>query len=391
VRIKIYKGVNLGELRGELSVYGNEVEEDYGDSGIIESECIIIGDGYNFNEVGVEFRGRIIICIRSSISYRELSSSIKLGSQGYYVSPISGYEIASELDRICKNNEYIKPSVLLLSNRNSRIDVQLKQLEGYEVTVCRDINLALSNSMLRDIDCIVIDYQLSREKSIGILAETVHQGSHKPILLLSDRISNVDIMKLYRHNILVLSKYITGEVLCRGIDTIMRNHREKQNRFYDVDLESGYNWSNMVVFIGNEISHHRRRGINVSVGIIEIEHHNSIIEMHGESSGIKVLGELGKVLGEQLRKGDSYCRYNSNKYVILFPGTGSSSAGNVLTRIKSNWSKIVHSSNISEFTSSIRGVCISYNSNYTEMQYIDRIFELLQKAKLSGSHKILTE
>jgi diguanylate cyclase (GGDEF)-like protein len=79
-----------------------------------------------------------------------------------------------------------------------------------------------------------------------------------------------------------------------------------------------------------------RRGAEVSLLAIDIDHFKAINDTHGHLAGDGVLRELTEVLSRSSRGGDVVARVGGEEFVILLPDADSEMAGVVAERVSTS-------------------------------------------------------
>ncbi len=380
-KIQIYDGINEDtiRLRDELLLYG--YDSDIVDRLDSRYDTTILGDRVSFwvDDLSI---GGLVLCVRHSGTLDERLLSIKMGSVGYYVYPVHGHHIALELDRHAVNSGN-GGKLLLVCDDEKRGRYVSEGLVGYDIRrVRRDGNLL---GLLSEIDLVICD----RVADIVELSTLIVRDYGKPVVVLDDRITQVDVVKLLDvGHIWHFPRYLKMEILLRSIGSILRNVRSSHQGGM-LDFVTGvYTVSSMRIFVLNEIERYHRSGVVFSVGLLEVDHLLEIRSVHGEEAGMRVSEELGKMLSSYLRRSDICGRLTMTRYLILFPGTMREAGVMVMSRIQESWGVLSHESVVGEYSSTISGIVEEYRSGLSYVQYIDRVMGLLDRVKISGSNRI---
>lgn len=384
-RVQIYDSINSRsiELSNGLNSYGYQSE-------VVSRlstgyDISILGDLYNFDSdnTGV-CSSSMIVCVRSvSInSSIDRIKSIGSGSIYYYEYPISSYRLSSDLDRLMGMGVGV-PSVLVVCEDERRLSYYRRRLSNNFINIFSS-NISEGLSISSSVHCVVVDG--ISESSYNLVC-AIRQSSQVPIVLLGDRIRNINRIRLSCVNkLLVLPKYVRVSYLEEGIRKLIGIVDQSYN--IEDSISHHYTWSSMEFFINHEINRSQRSNQPLSIGIIEIDHHVQLLSDHGESMGHELIISLGELLSRILRKSDLCSRYNSSRYIILMPNTEGHRGIQLLDRIRNEWGRVVHQSLVSRFSSTLSGSVVVYNSSQTFVQYIESLFSSLSRVKLSGSNRV---
>lgn len=77
----------------------------------------------------------------------------------------------------------------------------------------------------------------------------------------------------------------------------------------------------------------RRSREHVAVAVIDLDNFKAYNDGHGHLQGDLLLQKIARHLHDQLRKTDFVVRYGGDEFVVVFPGTNASEAGQIMNRL----------------------------------------------------------
>ncbi len=83
-----------------------------------------------------------------------------------------------------------------------------------------------------------------------------------------------------------------------------------------------------------DVAHARRHNQPLVCMFLDIDHFKHINDTFGHLTGDKVLGEIARLIRQELRNGDIVARYGGEEFVVLMPQTTSSHAHDIAERIR---------------------------------------------------------
>ncbi len=101
------------------------------------------------------------------------------------------------------------------------------------------------------------------------------------------------------------------------------------------DCTGLYNARHLSTALSEEVHRSQRFGYEFSVLFIDLDHFKRVNDEHGHLVGSELLGQVGKVLRENLRLVDAAFRYGGDEFAILLPQTSKDAALRVARRLMS--------------------------------------------------------
>jgi diguanylate cyclase (GGDEF)-like protein len=77
-----------------------------------------------------------------------------------------------------------------------------------------------------------------------------------------------------------------------------------------------------------------RDGQPLTLAYVDLDDFKRINDVHGHTGGDLVLATIGGVLAEAVRNTDTVARVGGDEFALLFPGTGSAGAADVISKLR---------------------------------------------------------
>jgi diguanylate cyclase (GGDEF)-like protein len=126
--------------------------------------------------------------------------------------------------------------------------------------------------------------------------------------------------------------YLT-RVLGRHLEHAI-NHANTKSLTYIDDLTSLYNQRYLKLVLDKEISRASRTKTAFSVLFMDIDHFKQVNDSRGHVVGSKILVEISKILGQQLRSTDYGFRYGGDEFILILVGSDANQSLGVAERIR---------------------------------------------------------
>jgi diguanylate cyclase (GGDEF)-like protein len=99
------------------------------------------------------------------------------------------------------------------------------------------------------------------------------------------------------------------------------------------DLTGLYNSRHFGQLIESELLRAQRYQAELSLVFLDLDHLKSINDAHGHLVGSRMLSELGRLLGKNIRDCDRAARYGGDEFVIILPQTGKQHAVSMAVKL----------------------------------------------------------
>ncbi|MDO6825597.1 diguanylate cyclase [Marinobacter sp. 1_MG-2023] len=184
-------------------------------------------------------------------------------------------------------------------------------------------------------------------------------------------------------------------LLMLALADLARKNKEARvtaERTAQVDLLTGLNNRRGFLSVAESLwSLATRKGSNVCVAMIDIDHFKSINDQYGHAVGDRVLKKIADELEKSRRKGDVLARWGGEEFTLLLPETDEAEALTVAERFRRNIEQL----EVNDCGRTIRctisvGIASRHAQHVTLEHAISRADEELYQAKVQGRNQIST-
>ncbi len=136
------------------------------------------------------------------------------------------------------------------------------------------------------------------------------------------------------------------------------------------------------------LAHCRRRGKNVCLLMLDVDHFKTVNDRYGHATGDRVLKFVADALRDLVRDEDLVCRFGGEEFLMLFPETDLTQAKTVAERIRSHIeSNIADAQSNCQITVSIG--CTRVSDDEDLARAISRSDDALYDAKNKGRNRVV--
>lgn len=164
-----------------------------------------------------------------------------------------------------------------------------------------------SESRIRSMACVPIAYRDSRIGVLTITSPRLGAFSQDDVELLG--------------------------FLAKTIALDMDNARLRRLSVTD-PLTSAYNREFLQQHLPQAVEHADRRDEPLSIAMIDVDHFKSVNDRFGHEVGDRVLAEVAQRMRGAIRAGDLLIRYGGEEFLVVLPGSDSSSAHEIAERMR---------------------------------------------------------
>jgi diguanylate cyclase (GGDEF)-like protein len=169
--------------------------------------------------------------------------------------------------------------------------------------------------------------------------------------------------------------------------------KEEMERTSDRDRLTGLpNRRAFMACFRREIERVTRHGGELGFAVLDLDHFNSVNELHGRDVGDEVLASIARGLESRVRAPDLVARWGGGSFAILLPETGLDEATRTLDRLRCALRERPSSR-------SVPGLCVSFSAGVAELDPLNGLSEVhhllkaadaaLARAKRAGRDKVV--
>lgn len=139
-----------------------------------------------------------------------------------------------------------------------------------------------------------------------------------------------------------------------------------------------------------EVSRASRRGGNLSIAMLDVDHFKSINDTYGHPAGDQVIQGLAKLLQRECRQSDLACRYGGEEFALIMPDTATTDAKAVCERIRAAFEALTWARHPERTVTISIGVCGGSGAGaVTAESWVDQADRNLYQAKHSGRNRVI--
>lgn len=155
------------------------------------------------------------------------------------------------------------------------------------------------------------------------------------------------------------------------------------------ELTHVYNRRFIIDQLQNEIDRVQRLASPFTLVMVDLDKFKMVNDTYGHVFGDEVLRVLTMVFQDNLRKIDFVGRYGGEEFIVILPGTNKEASCKTIERIKDIFKRYqwTHKDLMITFSAGVFEINTS-NCNDDVMTYINRVDQLLYKAKQNGRDRI---
>ncbi|MDX2004614.1 MAG: diguanylate cyclase [Meiothermus sp.] len=139
-----------------------------------------------------------------------------------------------------------------------------------------------------------------------------------------------------------------------------------------------------------ELQKARRKGVSVSVAMLDIDHFKLLNDTHGHGAGDGVLIALGQLLLSRTRAEDTVCRYGGEEIVLLMPGVGLDVAEQRLETLRRAFERLDLAYGEARLSVSFSvGIAVYPQQAETPLALLEKADQALYAAKRAGRSRVM--
>ncbi len=140
--------------------------------------------------------------------------------------------------------------------------------------------------------------------------------------------------------------------------------------------------------IAREVNRAQRKGEDLCVAMLDIDHFKQVNDTHGHAEGDKVIKTLAHLLRQRLRKSDSIGRYGGEEFAVVLPDCTSQHALTLLETIRRAFEHIQFLSDTQNYSVTLSAGIASIHQTADPAALIVAADEALYHAKNNGRNRV---
>ena len=192
-----------------------------------------------------------------------------------------------------------------------------------------------------DVNEVVIQIGLNSYRPLFLAIRDIAGRSVASVALLVDVSQEINTARLAL--MLGAMAYLAGGILLfvlfyylvGWVGRRIENSQQKLELLATIDQLTGlYNHRMCYSILKAEIAHAERHGSPVSVLMIDIDHFKRVNDDYGHVAGDQIFKEVGLLLKESVRGGNSVCRYGGEEFAVILRELGLADASSTAKRLR---------------------------------------------------------
>jgi diguanylate cyclase (GGDEF)-like protein len=195
---------------------------------------------------------------------------------------------------------------------------------GYEVVVCSDGKEALWRLVEQEIQLAILDWKMPEMDGMEVCRKIRSTpGTHAYLVLLSARSNQEDLIAGLESGAddFIRKPFDAAELRARlniGRRILDLEQSLRAQAIRD-PLTGLYNRRYMEETLHREISRAIRKGTDLGVILVDIDHFKQINDTYGHQAGDQVLRVVGQFMLDSFRLADIVCRFGGEEFVVILP------------------------------------------------------------------------
>ena len=185
---------------------------------------------------------------------------------------------------------------------------------------------------------------------------------------------------------LILTTSILIVLVLLALNVISTKSKLRLMAIYD-NLTGIYNRHMFLEVFEKELANQSRYDRDLSLIMFDIDHFKRINDTHGHGAGDRVLKHLAVLVGDNLRKSDTFARWGGEEFLILLTETDRDSARRVAESLRSRIES--HRFNGIQGMTCSFGITEVREGESSTNDIIDRADKLLYRAKGKGRNRVV--
>jgi diguanylate cyclase (GGDEF)-like protein len=332
------------------------------------------------------------ISVRDDVNAR--IQAVRAGGKGYFLKPVDINALMDDIHKITLKSELMSYRVLILDDspvqaRANALHLKKANIETQVITNEHEILDQLKNFRP---DLVLLDLYLAESNGFE-LAQMIRQIKAYvllPIVFLSaeaDRGVQLSIVGQGGDDF--LTKPVKPDQLVSVVISRIERYRQLQTLMLRDGLTGLYNHTTMWEYLVHEVNRSNRVKQPFSLAMLDIDNFKKVNDTYGHAAGDKVLRSLSLLLSRRLRNSDIIGRYGGEEFLIIFPNTEKTVAGEIMEDVRESFAQIVHISDQTEYSVTFSCGVACFPEGRTPMALSEAADKAMYQAKRMGRNRVV--
>ena len=256
---------------------------------------------------------------------------------------------------------------------SSPVDIILCDLEMPRIDGFKFLSMMKSRPDLQDTPVIMLTGRDDRELKIRGLEQGASDYITKPF----------DVEELVAR--------VKVHLKIKSLQDDLKRTNELLLELSNTDHLTGlFNRRYLMEALGKEVQRGVRKGANLSLIILDIDHFKKVNDQYGHLQGDIVLQKVALLLQKELRAYDTAARYGGEEFIAVLPDTALEDAVFVANRVRTSVQAARFSGELSQLSLSVSlGVAMFSKQGGTSVDsFIKQADDALYRAKANGRNRV---
>ncbi|MBE7412158.1 MAG: diguanylate cyclase [Leptospiraceae bacterium] len=333
-----------------------------------------------------------IIFISSFSDINTRLQAVRSGGDAFFSKPLEIGKLIDTIDKLTIRPIPDPYRVMVIEDSlpTASFYSMLLQKAGMVTTIVTDPFQVVHTIVDFRPDLILLDLYMEGCNGIELASVLRQQDAYVgiPIVYLSseeDKMRQIEALKKGADDF--FSKTVPPEFIISSIRIRAERARILRSFMIRDSLTGLINHTQIKESLDIEIARAKRQSSPMTLAMIDIDNFKSINDTYGHLNGDKVIKSLSRLLRQRLRRTDIVGRYGGEEFTVIMVNTNPATAFRVLDSIRDNFSKVIHETNIKDFTATFSFGLSSYPVYQNSVELTQKADQALYTAKQKGKNQ----